>query len=192
MSHPRPTRADVVRIGTVPVLAALAAIGCADLIAWRVQPSIGAWGVLDETAHAATAFVVVAALGTHFRRRTVLAVIAGAVVLDVDHIPALAGWHFLDNGTPRPYTHSILGAAIALAVAVALVRRAGPLALAVWGAIVLHLWRDLAEPDGPGVSLLWPLSNHAFAIGYLWYIVPLAAAAAVALGRRMPRRVREA
>jgi membrane-bound metal-dependent hydrolase YbcI (DUF457 family) len=178
----------LVRIGAIPVVAALAAIACADLIAWRVSPSIGAWGVLDETAHAATAFIVLAAFGTRFRRRTVLAVVVGAVVLDVDHIPGLVGWHFLDDGAPRPYTHSLLGAAIALAVALAVARRVGPLALAVWGAIALHLWRDLAEPDGPGVSLLWPLTDRAFTIGYLWYIVPLAVAAAIALRRRTGQR----
>jgi membrane-bound metal-dependent hydrolase YbcI (DUF457 family) len=40
--------------------------------------------------------------------------------------------------------------------------------------VLLHFFRDLAEGDGAGVSLLWPLSDHAFSYPHATYLVLMA------------------
>lgn len=170
------------------VIAALGAlIGC-DLIAAVFVPSYGGWGVLDETAHAATGLIMLAAVGRVFEGRVVVAVLCASVLIDLDHVPAMLGSTFLTAGTPRPYTHSL--ATLVLCGLVAVVSRGATqrIALAVVAALCLHFLRDLAEPGGPGVSLLWPLSSRAFTVGYVWYAVVMLGLTAVALLRRVPPR----
>ena len=165
------------------MLAALAAIA-ADAAAWRLAPALGSWGVLDRDRASRDradrprrAWNPVQADGWCRRARR-------RVAIDIDHIPGLLGLHFLDNGAPRPYTRSRLTVAAVLEVALAVRGQARGLALLAWAALVLHFFRDLAEPHGPGVALLWPASSHAFTIGYLWYVIPVAALAGAALTRR--------
>ena len=178
------------RISTWQVIAAVAVIAVADGFARWDTPSIGLWGMLDEPAHAATALIALAALGIAFERRIVIALLAGSVLIDADHIPRLLGSHFLTHGTPRPYTHSLLTVVVVLGVALLLRAPARRLLLVAWAGLLIHFYRDFAEPGGPGISLLWPFSRHAYAFGYLWYGIPVGLMAVIAVVRRARERSR--
>lgn len=65
-------------------------------------------GPLDEGAHAATAFVLLAPLWPRRDPAWALGVFAGAVLLDADHLPAVFGWGWLAMPGERPNTHSLL------------------------------------------------------------------------------------
>lgn len=58
-----------------------------------------------------------------------------------------------------------------------------------WG-VLLHFLRDLAEGNGSGVSLLWPLSDHAFSYPHTTYLALMAGVIATDLGLVLlrPRR----
>jgi inner membrane protein len=134
---------------------------------------------LDPVAHLATAVIVLAALRTSMPV-TVAAAVA-VVAIDVDHIPAYLGWDGLTASSGRPYTHS--AATVAVLLAVALVsRRVRLVAAGAALGVVLHLWRDLVT--GPGVPLLWPLTDDGVRLPYLAvYGLPLALIGALALVR---------
>ncbi len=107
----------------------------------------------------------------------------GSVAIDLDHIPEYLGYRFLTVGTPRPYTHSLLTPLLLLTLALAMRRqRAVFLGLAL--GVLLHFFRDLAEGNGSGVSLLWPFSDHAFSYPHSTYLAMMACvvAADVLLG----------
>ena len=174
-----------ISIGRGTTLAFLAVIAFSDLLIWRLMAPYGVEALLDESAHAATGLLALAALGLQFRTSVVLAVLAGSLLIDLDHIPHAFGSHVLEHGIPRPYTHS-LGTLIVVFVIALILSDGAHRRLAVVGALALalHFFRDLAEPGSAGVALLWPLSNHAFAVGYGWFAALVVILATIALARR--------
>lgn len=172
------------------VVACLAAIAICDLALWAFDPATPVAAVLDETAHAATALILMAAVVRSLDRWLLAGVLAGAVLIDVDHVPTELGWHGLELSGTRPFPHSL--ATVCLVLAIALVLRAvrwrggSTVMLGVALGISLHLVRDFAEPatNSPGVGLLWPLSDHGFGISYPAYAAVIAVAAAASIGRR--------
>jgi LexA-binding, inner membrane-associated putative hydrolase len=174
------------------VVVCLAVIAGADLLIWRWRAPYAIEALLDGPAHAATGLLGLMALGVGFGAPLVLAVLAGSLLIDADHLPHVFGSDILEHGVPRPYTHS-LGTIVILLVVAVLVRDRGRrrLILIATLALALHFFRDMAEPGGPGVSLLWPLSDHAVKVAYGWYAALLLMLAAIAIGRRMDRRPRE-
>ena len=103
--------------------------------------------MLDETAHLALGLLLAR------RSREPLAALAGAMLIDADHLPSELGHEWLRHGgSGRPYPHALV-----TLVVVALASRATAVGLAV------HLARDLTD-DETGVRLLWPLSNRDFAV----------------------------
>ena len=133
-------------------------------------------GPLDETAHLLTTGFIVWALWGRADRFMVPALIA-SVTIDLDHLPRDFGSTWLTAGTPRPYPHSLLTIGCVLLLAVAWRRRRTVL-LGVALGLVTHFWRDLAEP-GPGVALLWPLSDESFSLGHAWYLAGMGAVIAI-------------
>jgi hypothetical protein len=166
------------------VVGCLAVIAVADFLIWRWKAPYAVEALLDEPAHAATGLVGLAAFGVSFEAPVVLAVLAGSLLIDLDHVPHVFGSHILEQGIPRPYTHSLGAILVLVAVAWLLRGRARRLVLIATLALGLHFFRDTAEPGGPGVSLVWPLSDKTLTIGYVWYAAALAALAAIALARR--------
>lgn len=138
------------------------------------SPLVG--GPLDEVAHFLTALLLLQALPP--RRRAALAVPAliASVAIDLDHVPQYLGQDFLTAGTPRPYTHSLLTIAVLLGVAL-LARRRRQLFLGLALGVALHFFRDLAEGNGSGVALLWPLSDHGFSYPHATYLALIACVA---------------
>lgn len=173
-------------------MACVLVIAIADLLIWRAKPPYAVDGLLDEPAHLATGLLALAALATVVETPLLAAVVAGSLLIDLDHLPHVFGSYILEQGVPRPYTHS-LGTIVVLLVIAALLRaRRRELLLVAAAALALHFLRDMAEPGGPGISLLWPLSDSAPTIAYGWYAVFMAVLAVVALARRdrirWPRR----
>lgn len=105
-----------------------------------------------------------------------------SVVIDADHIPQHLGSDFLTAGTVRPYAHSLTTIVVLLLLSLPRSRwRSVTLGAAI--GVASHLWRDLAEPHGSGVALLWPLSDRAFSTPALVYLVSIGVLAVIALGQ---------
>ena len=129
---------------------------------------------LDETAHLATADLLLGALcpcaAAPFARVARL----GAVLIDLDHVPKYAGWRRLAREEGRPYSHSLPAIAVLLAIAA----RSAGLRLPALGAafgLATHLIRDLADENG--APLLWPAVARDVRIPYGVYAAAMLIAA---------------
>lgn len=164
-----------------------------DLVWSLLGGSVGsiAYGLVDEPAHLATcavALLTVAALaGSLAPEPFVVAALIASVAIDFDHVPGILGWRGLEGPLPRPYSHSIL--LVAGLVGLACLVRRRDLHWACAGlafGVSAHLFRDLAT--GPGVSLLWPVSDETISVPYMVFAAALFVAIAVARAVR-PRAV---
>ncbi|MGN6167902.1 MAG: metal-dependent hydrolase [Solirubrobacteraceae bacterium] len=166
----------------------VAVIAVSDFVLWRWRgPPFVILALLDEPAHAATGLVALGAVGVIFEVPIVLAVLAGSVVIDLDHIPDQLGSDFLLVGHgihTRPYTHSLATVVVLAAVALLVGGNARKLMLVAALALVMHFFRDIAEPRGSGAPLLWPLSDRVYTLGYGWYAGGVVLLATIALWRR--------
>jgi len=157
-------------------LTPLALLGCAvvllaaDTAYQHAGDSFFPGGPLDETAHFLTALLLIQLLPTARREPIAVPALVASVAIDLDHIPQYLGDRFLTEGTPRPYTHSLLTPLVLLVLALA-VRRHRVLLLGLALGVLLHFFRDLAEGNGSGVSLIWPLSDHAFSYPHAAYLL---------------------
>jgi membrane-bound metal-dependent hydrolase YbcI (DUF457 family) len=156
-----------------------------------------AYGLIDGPAHLATcaiALLAVAAFaGSLLSRRFVAAALVASVVIDIDHIPGYLGSHVLSGSLPRPYTHSVLLVVIFLALGWASSRSdLRQIWLGVAFGVSTHLFRDLAT--GPGVPVVWPVSDGIAQLPYVVYaaILVFAALPVLAVGRLSARRAAQA
>jgi hypothetical protein len=180
-----PATSSRLRLRGRTVLVSLAVIAVADLVIWRWKAPYAAEALFDEPAHVGTGLLALAAAGVSFPASVVLAVVAGSLLIDLDHLPHLFGSHLIEHGIPRPYTHTLGTVAFLLVLALVIRSWRWRLLVGVAGlALALHFFRDMAEPGGPGVALLWPFSDHAFTLPYPWYGGVLAVFASLALARR--------
>ena len=174
------------------VIGALGLVGAADYIVRRWEsPTLAAVGALDETAHVCTGVLALSALGETFELPVVGAVLAGSVAIDLDHVPAVLGSDVLTlpgATRTRPCTHSLPSLAVLTAAGLLLRGTPRQLLLVAATAQALHYFRDITDPSGSGMPLLWPRSDRVYSIGYGWYRGTLLALAAVALSRRKLRR----
>ena len=164
------------------VLACAAAVYVAG---WAFLKSGGSYfpgGLFDEAAHFATALLLLQGLPPRLRRRIARPALFASVAIDLDHLPAYLGHDFLmvGYGSARPATHSLVTPLVLLALALAL-RRHRRLFLGLALGVALHFFRDLAEGNGSGVPLLWPLSDHAFSYPHATYLVLIACVVAADL-----------
>lgn len=172
-----------------PALPALALTGILllDLVESSRQWSVLALAVLDEPAHLLTAWLVLSAVATRTGRVAVVPwVLAGAVLLDLDHVPQLLGMDVSVTPGGRPVTHSLVTVAALLAVATAARNWRVPLLGLALG-VATQLLRDLAT--GPGVPLLWPVLAQDVRMPYLPYALTLLALTTAATARRFGLRV---
>jgi hypothetical protein len=168
-----------------PLIAAAAALFAADQYVYeQVGSSVLLQAPLDWTDHVLTTLFIVWAARPWFRERWLAPALTASVLIDADHIPGYLGWDILTAGTPRPYTHSLTTIGVLLAIAV-LRRRGRHLRMGAAVGLCSHFWRDLAEPRGSGVSLLWPVTDHVFTIPASVYLGSVAAFALVAFGRSL-------
>lgn len=157
------------------------ALGLADTGSHWAGNSFLPGGPLDELAHLLTALLVLWAIGTSRRRRFIIPTLFASVAIDLDHVPGELGGTWLTQGTPRPYTHSLLTIAV-IACGAVLVRRWRTTVGGVTLGLLVHFLRDLSEP-GTGVALLWPWSSQAFSVPHLVYIGAMAPVVGMALFR---------
>jgi membrane-bound metal-dependent hydrolase YbcI (DUF457 family) len=138
-------------------------------------------GVVDETAHAATAVALLSAL-PQSDREFARGFAAGSILLDVDHVPELWGRRWLRPRGVRPLAHSF---GIPALLAVHAARRSNRAALGAAVGLGGHLLRDLATGK-TAVPLLWPLTTRPFSVRYRKYVAVMAVLAAVGASRRRP------
>jgi inner membrane protein len=167
------------------VLVALLLVPLLDLVQWSRPWPVPLVGLLDEPAHLLTAWLFLASLPWRSSRRLPAWTLAGAVAIDLDHIPLYLGWEAIGTPGGRPVTHSLLTVGVLLVVAGA--PRFRVPALGVGFGVLLHLVRDLAT--GPGVPLYWPLSEEAVVLPYAVEFAALTVAAIVAVRARRRRVV---
>jgi len=157
-----------------------------------------AYGLLDEPAHLATCAIGILALAAIRGRapsaRFSAAALLASVAIDVDHIPGYLGSHVLTGSSPRPYSHSAaLVLLLLLGAACSRRRERRQIWLGLGFGVAMHLFRDLAT--GPGIPLLWPISQAAVGVPYALYAAALVGAtlSALAAVRRLApvRRVAE-
>jgi hypothetical protein len=181
------------KLAPTPAGLALAAVGLllSDRLSRLGGHSLLTGGPLDEIAHALTTLLLIWALGGSTSERFMLPALAASVTIDLDHVPSRLGYEFLSEGTPRPYTHSLLMIVVVLAAARLLVSTGGRrVALGVALGLALHFWRDLSESSEShaGVSVLWPISDHAYWLAHWSYLAVLAVAVAVSARRLVVAR----
>jgi inner membrane protein len=155
-------------------LGALAAVVVLDLALAARSWSVPVEAVLDEPAHLVTAWLLLTAAGVRSRQVVVWA-LAGAVLIDLDHLPLYAGFAVTAGGG-RPVSHSVT-AVLVLLVAAGVWRAQRTRLAALALGVVLHLVRDLGS--GPGVPVLWPWLSDSLRVPYVVYLAVLVAAAAV-------------
>ena len=152
-------------------MALLGLVFALDLLWNAVVGSTGtiAYGIVDEPAHLATCLIVLlaatAVTGRTPHRGFIVAALVASVAIDLDHIPLYLGSHILTGDAPRPYSHGLL--TVLILACVGLLVPVRKLRVAILGLAVgvgLHLFRDLAT--GPGVPLLWPLSDATVDLPY--------------------------
>ena len=172
-------RYGALRAGITPatLVALTVAFVAADAGSELAGSSLFPGGPLDEIAHLLTTLLICWAIGGAVYRRLLTPALIASVAIDLDHIPGRLGWNGLTVGTPRPYTHSLLTVVLVLGLSLVWPRRREML-LGVAVGLLLHFFRDMAEPDS-GVALLWPASTHSFSFPHGAYLALMAAAVAV-------------
>lgn len=171
----RPARRGGERSRRVAVAGgAVVAIGALDLARGAANWPVVVVGLLDEPAHALTAYLLLLAVGGPLvPGRREAWVLTGAVLIDVDHLPLFLGRPGWAVAGGRPATHSLALVLVLLCAGLA-GRRAAPLRYLAVG-VLLHFVRDLVT--GPGVPLLWPLGRSVL-LPYAGYAALLCLAAA--------------
>jgi inner membrane protein len=162
------------RSGLYAALALILIFGVDSVDPLGTRPLLAA-ALLDESAHLATALLFLRALDMQVTRSSVLGLLLGAVMIDIDHVPLqLFGNDILTAGTNRPHSHSLLALALVLLIGFALsgMWRRGAFCLALGHAS--HLARDMATG---GVPLLWPLSSARIEVAYSGYALMVIVAA---------------
>ncbi len=161
-------------------LAALSVIAVLDLVASSRWWSLAVVGVLDEPAHLLTAWLVLRAVPELRARSPLPWVLAGAVAIDVDHVPLYLWGALASTPEGRPVTHSLVTVLALAAVAVAS-RRLRTAATGLCVGVLLHFVRDVAT--GPGLPLAWPVRVDSVLLPYGVYLGVVAACAVLAAVR---------
>lgn len=156
-------------LSPIQVAVCAAILVAADWSYRQVGDSFFPGGPLDETAHVITALLLLQTLPQRWRAPIALPALIASVAIDLDHVPQYLGYYFFTQGTPRPYTHSLLTIAVLILIAT-IIRRHRLLFLGLAVGVSLHFFRDMAE-GGNGVALLWPLTDRAFSYPHDTYLL---------------------
>ncbi len=173
----------------IPLLLALTAL-LFDVGERQIPFSVLGTGLLDEPAHVATAALGLLAVApvVWMPRGFVVAALVASVAIDLDHAPLYLGARWVAVGMHgRPFTHSLTTVVVLTVGAWVLRSHRFALAGAAVG-VVLHLARDVMEGP-PGVSLLWPVDDHAWMTGpaaWVGLVLALLVVRGVLLARGLP------
>jgi inner membrane protein len=146
-------------------------------------------GIADETAHLSTVVILLLAFSSLRNAAFVLGCLAGAVVIDLDHIPLYLGSDILTDTTNRPLSHGLLIIGAVLAVALVAGQPWRALGLGLAAGLGTHFLRDMATSTA-GAPLLWPLSSTGFLLPYPIYagILAIAVGRPLAMALGQPRQ----
>ena len=143
--------------------------------------------LVDEPAHLSTALIVLLAVGGPgllWRHRTFsISATAGAVLIDLDHIPLYAGVPGISMPGGRPYSHSLTTPVLLMLLACTL-PRAREVFIGLSCGTLLHFVRDVAT--GPGLPLFWPFDDGNQLLPYAVYFSVIAVLAGLATARLWP------
>jgi membrane-bound metal-dependent hydrolase YbcI (DUF457 family) len=186
LSQPPPDWRDRVLHPSRAVVASSMALFAVDQFVYQqVGSFVPLQAPLDWTNHLLTTLFIVWATRPLIGRRQILAALIASVVIDADHIPGYLGSSILTGGDPRAYTHSLTTVVVLLLIAAARPSWRYWASGAALG-VLSHLWRDLAEPQGTGVSLFWPVSVRVITTPATWYLGSIALLSAISLIRAAP------
>jgi inner membrane protein len=180
-------RSGILRPSPTLVIAAAVLFGIDQLVYQRVGSAVVEQAPLDWTNHLLTTLFIVWATRWLIGERQIAAALVASVVIDVDHIPGRLGWNILTAGTSRPYSHSLTTVVVLLVIAAVHPRSRNWASGAALG-VASHLWRDLAEPQGAGVALLWPVSDRTLTTPSRLYLASIAVLAMIAFMQAVLRR----
>jgi inner membrane protein len=179
-------RRTAVRAPGLPLVVLLCAAAVA--LIWLLDAARAArsWStlaiaVLDEPAHLATAALLLAAVLPWRERALAGWALAGAVLIDLDHVPLYLWGALTIDGHGRPVPHSLATVLVLAAAGWAARGRVRTALLGLALGVGLHLVRDLAT--GPGVPLWWPLATQTVLLPYAVYLTAMGAVAVVVVGR---------
>ncbi len=154
------------RLTDLPPLAAVAVVVVLDVAQRSSAAPVPVAVLMDAVSHLLGAYVLVCAvLPRPALRRLVTWVVVGAVAMCVVHWPLhLRDGGLADQVLPPPAPSVVTGLVLACLAVSPVLRRA---ALGLAAGVALHLVRDAAT--GPGVPLLWPLTESVVLVPYPWY-----------------------
>jgi inner membrane protein len=146
------------------------------------ERSLIATGILDEIAHLLTAILLICAFPARLPPGFVVGAMAGAVLIDLDHLPLMLGSDLLTRDTHRPLTHGLLAIVVVLGMAGIVPARWRWIGVGLAVGFSIHFWRDLATSTA-GVPLLWPWRSTGYLTPYPLYVGSLVACAALVVMR---------
>jgi hypothetical protein len=154
------------RHSTSTASTAVLLVAAVDALAARAELSLPTKALLDESAHAATALLL---LGAFLRRPVqpiVLGTVLGSIIIDVDHIPMTIEHRGDLKGLARPASHSLLAVLLAVVVGQWLPVGGRPYVFGLAFGLAAHLTRDMATGY---VRLFWPLRARGVHLPYPVY-----------------------
>lgn len=165
-------------VGGGAALALLAIAGIDRLLLTHLSLPVAAG--LDEPAHVGTAGLLLAALPRVPLRGAAVA-LGATVAIDVDHLPALLGWHGLALAGERPLTHALWVPLFLLAASRLLIGRGRAVLRWATLGVAIHLVRDAATG---GIPAFWPVTADPVRAPHAAYLIALAGCALAALVMR--------
>lgn len=187
MSHRRGERRGA-RNALTRGLVVLAAIALVDRFLLDRRP-LALHGLADELGHLLTAYVWLGLAEAAGLAVSPLAVLAGGVAIDLDHLPLILRIAHAPAGTSRPVSHSLLTVLVLLALAGADRQRRR-----VWASLALGVASHLVRDLGTGaVPLFWPLPSAPIGMPYECYLgLTVVLVLGTAMLLRQSRRCRRA
>lgn len=161
-------------------LVALAFILMVDYYFEITSPRLLVVAVLDETAHLATAIIVLVGFCRVVNLWFAGGCLAGGMLIDIDHLPTMLSQSIAILDAERPVTHSVAAVMLVALVALYFSGRGRVALLGATLGVTVHLFRDLATG---GVPLLWPASPEILEMSYWVYAIGIIVVALLPLLR---------
>jgi hypothetical protein len=151
----------------------------------NASPPLLVVAVLDEIAHLGTALILLIGLGRVSLSPFTVACLVGAVLIDVDHLPAMLSPDVSLIEEERPVTHSVIWVAVLLISSTGLTGQWRSVVVGLSLGILTHLVRDMATG---GVPLFWPVSDNIVEIPYWTYAIAIVSTASMGISQSFDRR----
>ncbi len=152
------------------LVAAVGVIQLVDMTVHRRHSRFLIRAMTDETSHMCTALALSRMLGWPCRTPELLAMLAGSVAIDADHVPMYLGVRGLTPEKGRPYSHCWLALVAAGGAALLAPPKRRELVGSFALGLATHFFRDAATG---GLPVAWPFSSRSPELPYGVYAVAL-------------------